>query len=142
MAAMNKASPKPSLSSPNAEVRADVWLWAARFFKTRGLAKQAIEGGKVDVNGVGCKPAKMLHVGDRLAVSRGEERMEVVVLALSDKRGPASLAQALYGETDASRALREAAREQRRLVGASGPLKRPDKQARRELLRMKGARFE
>jgi ribosome-associated heat shock protein Hsp15 len=118
----------------------DVWLWAARFFKTRSLAKQAIDGGKIQVNGGNCKPAKVLHVGDRLNISRGEEKLEVDVLALADKRGPAPVAQGLYGETAASMALREAAREQRRLVGASGPVKRPDKHARRELMRMKDGR--
>src|SRR5690242_15970874 len=113
-------------------VRADVWLWAARFFKTRSLAKQAIDGGKVDVNGSGCKPAKALHVGDRLQVGRGEERFEVTVLALSEQRGPAPVAQALYRETAESVAAREAMRAQRKL-GAAGLLRpptRPDKQAR------------
>ena len=122
------------------DTRADVWLWAARFFKTRSLARQAIEGGRIDVNGAGCKPAKLLHAGDRLKIGRGEERQEVEVLALSDRRGPASVAQTLYRETDASRMAREAAREQHRLMGASGPPKRPDKQARRELQRLKETR--
>jgi ribosome-associated heat shock protein Hsp15 len=114
-----------------------VWLWAARFFKTRSLAKQAIEGGKVEVNGAGCKPSRPLHVGDRLKISRGEERLEVNVLALSGKRGPASVAATLYEESEASRLAREAAREQHRLLGANGPPRRPDKQARRELRRLK-----
>lgn len=126
-------------STPISELRADVWLWAARFFKTRSLAKQAIDGGRIDVNDAGCKPAKLLRVGDRLKIGRAEERLEVEVLALSDKRGPASVAQALYDETEASRLAREAAREQRQLVGASGPPKRPDKHARSQLRRMKGA---
>jgi ribosome-associated heat shock protein Hsp15 len=125
------------LPDPLNEVRADVWLWAARFFKTRSLAKHAIEGGKIDVDDAGCKPAKALHVGDTLKISRGEERMEVEVLSLSDKRGPASVAQSLYRETTASLAAREAAREQRRLIGISGPPGRPDKHARRDLRRMK-----
>ncbi|MDO1530299.1 RNA-binding S4 domain-containing protein [Fulvimonas sp. R45] len=120
-----------------AEVRVDVWLWAARFFKTRSLAKQAIVGGHVDVNGGGCKPAKTLRAGDRLRIARGEERLEVEVLALSERRGPASVAQALYRETDASRLARETARAERRMVGATAPPKRPDKQARRELRRLK-----
>jgi len=122
-----------------AAVRADVWLWAARFFKTRSLAKQAIDGGKVDVNGSGCKPAKALRVGDRLHIGRGEERFEVVVLALSEQRGPAPVAQALYRETEESLAAREAARAQRKL-GAAGLLRpptRPDKQARRQIMRFK-----
>jgi ribosome-associated heat shock protein Hsp15 len=124
-------------SSDIPEVRVDVWLWAARFFKTRSLAKQAIDGGKIDVNGGGCKPAKALRVGDRVKVSRGEERLEVEVQALSEKRGPASQAQALYRETEASSSMREAARLQRQLIGANSPLKRPDKHARRELRRLK-----
>ncbi len=124
------------------EVRIDVWLWAARFFKTRSLAKQAIEGGKIDVNDLGCKPAKALHIGDRLKLVRGDERMEVDVLALSDKRGAASVAQTLYRETDASRLMRESLKEQRRLSGAAfdHPHSRPDKHARRDLRRMKDSR--
>ena len=62
-------------TGPMTEVRVDLWLWAARFFKTRSLAKQAIDGGKIDVNDGGCKPAKALHIGDRLQISRGEERL-------------------------------------------------------------------
>lgn len=119
------------------EVRADVWLWAARFFKTRSVAKQAIASGKIDVNGGGCKAAKSLHAGDMLKISRGEERLEVEVLALADKRGPASVAQALYRESEASRLAREVQREQRRLVGVQAPRQRPDKHARRELRRLK-----
>lgn len=119
------------------EVRADVWLWAARFFKTRSLAKQAIDGGRINVNGAGCKPAKSLHVGDVLKIGRGEERLEVEVLALADQRGPASVAQALYRESEASRQAREAWREQRRLVGVQAPPQRPDKHARRQLRRLK-----
>ena len=97
-------------------------------------------GGKIDVNDAGCKPAKMLHAGDRLKISRDEERLEVEVLLLSDRRGPASAAQALYCETEVSRVAREAAREQRQLIGPSGPIKRPDKHARRQLRRMKDSR--
>lgn len=124
------------------EVRADIWLWAARFFKTRALAKEAIEGGKIDVNDARCKPAKALHVGDRIKLSRGDERMDVVVLVLADKRGSAAIAQALYGETDESRANRELLKEQRRLTGAAfdHPHSRPDKHARRDLRRMKDSR--
>ncbi|WP_266158080.1 RNA-binding S4 domain-containing protein [Dyella silvatica] len=121
------------------EVRADVWLWAARFFKSRSLAKQAIEGGKVDVNGGGCKPAKALHLGDLLKITRGEERLEVEVLLLAEQRGPASVAQTLYRESEASVAARSALQEQRRLLGGGlfRPSNRPDKHARRELRRLK-----
>jgi ribosome-associated heat shock protein Hsp15 len=124
---------------PLTEVRADVWLWAARMYKTRSLAKQAIEGGKVDVNSVGCKPSKALHVGDRVRLTRGEERLELEILALAEQRGPASMAQTLYRETEASRLAREQAREQRRLSGAglNRPPTRPNKQQRRELRRLK-----
>lgn len=131
-------TPMPSThTSDFNELRADVWLWAARFFKTRSLAKQAIDGGKIDVNEAGCKPAKALHVGDMLKITRGEERLEVEVLILSERRGPASVAQTLYRETEVSQRLREAAREQRRLMGANAPARRPDKQDRRELRRLK-----
>jgi ribosome-associated heat shock protein Hsp15 len=122
-----------------AEVRADIWLWAARMYKTRSLAKQAIDGGKVDVNGAGCKPSKVLHVGDTVRLTRGEERLELEIQALSDRRGPASVAQFLYRETEASRTAREKARELRRLSGAdfNRPPTRPNKQERRELRRLK-----
>lgn len=121
------------------EVRADVWLWAARMYKTRSMAKQAIDGGKVDVNGANCKPSKVLHVGDSVRLTRGEERLELEILALSEQRGPASVAQRLYLETEASRTAREQARELRRLSGAglNRPPTRPNKQERRELRRLK-----
>lgn len=128
------ASPENASSTP---VRADVWLWAARFFKTRSLAKQAIDGGKIDLNDGSCKPAKVVYVGDVFRIGRGEERLEVEVLALSEKRGSASVAQALYRESEASIAARDAAKAQRKLVGAMAPPGRPDKQARRELRRLK-----
>src|SRR5512139_2304392 len=99
------------------EVRVDVWLWAARFFKTRSLAKQAIGGGKVQLNGGACKAARPVRPGDRLIVRRGEEAMEVEVLGLSEQRGPAPVAQALYRESEASRMARDAARAQRQLAG-------------------------
>lgn len=118
-------------------VRADIWLWAARMFKTRRLCREAIDGGRVALNGVACKPAKQIHAGDHLRVSRGEERLELAVLALSDKRGPASSAQTLYAETEASMAAREKQREISRMQGPSGPKRRPDKASRRELRRLK-----
>lgn len=121
------------------EVRADVWLWAARMYKTRSMAKQAIDGGKVDVNGAGCKPSKVLHIGDTVRLTRGEERLELEILSLSEQRGPASVAQLLYRETEASRTAREQARELRHLSGAglNRPPTRPNKQERRELRRLK-----
>ncbi len=124
-------APQIAVSAAAPSVRLDVWLWAARFFKTRSLAKQAIEGGKVDCNDAPAKPAKAVHAGDRVRVRRGEETFVVDVAALSEQRGPANVAQALYRETDESRAAREALREQRRMQGHTGPATKPDKRARR-----------
>lgn len=114
-------------------MRADSWLWAARFFKTRSLAKQAIEHGQVEINGAACKPSRPMHIGDRLRVRRGEESFEIEVLALSGKRGSAAVAQTLYRESESSRLAREAAREQRRAerAGYQAPPGKPDKRARR-----------
>lgn len=116
-----------------ASVRLDLWLWAARFFKTRALAKQAIETGKVEVGGQRAKPARGVRVGDVLHVARLDEHFEVEVLALSVVRGPASVAQALYRESDASRLAREQARAQRAAerAGFQPPETKPDKRARR-----------
>ena len=120
------------------DVRVDVWLWAARMFKTRSLAKQAIGGGKVQLNGAACKASRPVRVGDRLHVRRGEETIELEVLALSEQRGPAPVAQQLYRETEASGLARETIREQRRLLGpALRPPGRPDKHARAALRRLK-----
>ena len=115
------------------EVRADVWLWAARFFKTRSLAKQALAGGKVQVGGQAIKPSRMLRVGDALAVTRANELYEITVRGLSEQRGPAPVAQALYEESEASRLKRESERELKRLANAGykPPQSKPDKRARR-----------
>lgn len=113
--------------------RIDAWLWAARFFKTRALAKQAIERGRVTIAGAACKPARTVHVGDVLGVTRGEETFEVEITGLAHRRGSAALAQTLYRESEASIRAREVAREQRRAerAGYRPPPKRPDKRARR-----------
>lgn len=115
------------------EVRADVWLWAARFFKTRSLAKQALAGGKVQVGGQAIKPSRMLRVGDALSVTRANELYQITVLGLSEQRGPAPVAQALYEESEASRLKRESERELKRLANAGykPPQSKPDKRARR-----------
>jgi ribosome-associated heat shock protein Hsp15 len=114
-------------------IRLDQWLWAARFFKTRSLAKLAVETGKVEVGGQRPKASRAVRVGDRIDVVRGEERFEIDVLGLSDVRGPAPVAQALYAETDASKARREQARAERMAMrdGYRAPEQRPDKRARR-----------
>lgn len=114
-------------------VRLDVWLWAARFFKTRALAKQAIEGGKVSVDGAGGKPGKTVRAGTRLGIRRGEDLFEVEVLALATRRGPPAAAEALYRESEESRAARLARAEGRRLQRSdeAHPRGKPDKRARR-----------
>jgi ribosome-associated heat shock protein Hsp15 len=114
-------------------VRLDLWLWAARFFKTRSLAKQAIETGKIEVGGQRAKAARAVRIGDALRVARGEELFEVEVRGLSDQRGPASVAQQLYAESDESRVRREQARAQRAAerAGYRAPEGKPDKRARR-----------
>jgi ribosome-associated heat shock protein Hsp15 len=118
-------------------VRADVWLWAARFFKTRSLCRQAIDGGKVELNGASCKPSRPVKPGDALRITRGNERFEIEVLALADTRGPAKVAQTLYQESEASRVAREKQRELARLQRPVRPDARPDKADRRALRRLK-----
>lgn len=127
----NPISADAASASPS--VRLDLWLWAARFYKTRSLARSAVETGKVDIGGQRAKAARAVRIGDALRIVRGEERYEVNVLALSDTRGPASVAQALYAETEASRAAREAARAMRvaERNGYQAPETKPDKRARR-----------
>lgn len=114
-------------------VRLDIWLWAARFYKTRALAKQAIEGGKVEVQGQGVKPSRLLKTGESLRLRRGEDQFEVQVVGLSEKRGPAAAAQALYLESDESREtrLRLAAERRAANAGYRAPAGKPDKRARR-----------
>jgi ribosome-associated heat shock protein Hsp15 len=116
-----------------ASVRLDQWLWAARFFRTRSLARQAVDTGKVEIGGQRAKAARAVRVGDSLRVARGEEVFEVEVRALSDRRGPASVAQALYEESAASRMRRDAERAMRAAerAGYKAPDAKPDKRARR-----------
>lgn len=117
-------------------VRIDKWLWAARFFKTRSMAAQAVTGGKVHVNGARIKPARMVQPGEELRIRRGELEFIVIVQAVSDKRRPAKEAQLLYVETEESIKQRENTREQKRLEAADrmyGPMKRPDKRERRKI---------
>jgi ribosome-associated heat shock protein Hsp15 len=123
----------PPTGESAATVRIDVWLWAARFFRTRSLAKQAVEQGRVEVGGQRAKPSRTVRAGDAVVVVRGEERFEVEVRATSDTRGPASVAQTLYAESDASRQAREARRAELRAAraGYQPPQGKPDKRARR-----------
>ncbi len=132
-----KARTAPAVEDEVDRLRLDKWLWAARFFKTRALASEAVDGGKVHLNGARVKPAHAVRPGDRLEIRRGFDEFEVFVRALSDMRGPAALAQALYEETEASRARREADAERRRLLAAANPRpeSRPDKKSRRRIVR-------
>lgn len=114
-------------------VRIDAWLWAARFFKTRALAKQAVERARVTIGDAACKPSHEVRIDEKLRITRGDEVFEVKVTGLAHKRGSAAVAQALYRESEGSIKAREAAREQRRAerAGYQPPPKRPDKRARR-----------
>ncbi|MBE0509139.1 MAG: RNA-binding protein [Chromatiales bacterium] len=120
------------------KLRLDKWLWAARFFKTRALATEAINGGHVQLNGHRPKPARALQVGDELEIVRGQERLRIRVLGLSERRGPAVQAQQLYEEDEASRRQREQQAELRKLEAAGvQPGGRPDKKGRRQIHRFK-----
>ncbi|MYM28744.1 RNA-binding S4 domain-containing protein [Duganella sp. CY15W] len=116
-------------------VRLDKWLWAARFFKTRSLATDAISLGRVIVNGDRAKPARNVKIGDVLEIDNGSDQWEVDVMGLSDVRGPATVARNLYEETDVSVARRVAVAENRRLYREPGTTikGRPTKRDRREL---------
>ena len=125
-------------------VRIDKWLWAARFFKTRALAKKAIEGGKVHYNGARVKTSKTVEPGALIKVPQGWDLWEVEVLAVSDQRRGAPEARELYRETPESQARRERETESRRLANQamSAPPVRPDKKQRREIQRFQRQRPE
>ena len=121
-------------------VRVDKWLWAARFFKTRALAARACELGRIVSNGHEAKPAREIHTGDRLHIRSEAGDFHVEVLALSEIRGPASVAQTLYHETDESRELRQKLADERRAAMQQGLLRegKPSRRDRQELNRMRG----
>ena len=120
-------------------VRIDKWLWAARFFRLRSLAADAVKGGHVTLNGTRAKASKTVRIGDVVCIRKGQERWEVHVVALADRRGPAREAQALYEESPESVERRAELAEQRRLLAASAPApeRRPDKRDRRHIIRFK-----
>jgi ribosome-associated heat shock protein Hsp15 len=121
-------------------VRIDKWLWAARFFKTRSLVTRACELGRIQSNGQPSKASREVRVGDLLQVKNDGGDFQVEVLALSEMRGPAPAAQALYRETDASRESRQKLAEQRKAMGQfeTSPEGRPSKRDRREIDRFRG----
>lgn len=126
---------KPGADTDAARVRADKWLWAARFYKTRALAVQAIDAGQVRIGGERVKPSHPMRVGERVSVRKSGIVVEADVLVLSDRRGSAAVAALLYAETPASAAAREAFAAQRRAEAQASPrfAGRPTKRERRKL---------
>ena len=121
-------------------VRIDKWLWAARFFKTRSLAARACDLGRIHSNGQTAKPAREVRIGDRLRVTNDGGDFEVEVLELSEVRGPASVAQTLYRETEASRELRQKVAAERKVMRQFEvlPAGRPSKRDRRRIIQFRG----
>ena len=144
LAQKSKGCPHRRLSSEKIEdmtgVRMDAWLWAARFFKTRTLAKKACDLGRILSNGQVAKAAREVRVGDQLRITNEGGEFEVVVLALSDVRGPASVAQTLYRETEQSREARLKAAAERRAMREFEilPPSRPSKRDRRRIIQFRG----
>jgi ribosome-associated heat shock protein Hsp15 len=128
----------------SAKVRLDKWLWAARFYKTRAIAKQMIEGGKVHYEGQRSKSSKVVELGARLQIRQGWDEREVIVVGLSEQRRGAEEAQALYTETPESIEKREKAALMRKAMkGADlSPGHKPDKRSRRQLLGVKSMQRE
>jgi ribosome-associated heat shock protein Hsp15 len=124
------------MSSP---VRLDKWLWAARFFKTRSIAREAVSGGKVHLNGNRAKPSRSVSIGDELRIQRGEEEYTITIADVSTSRGPATIARTLYDESEENRVKREQLAEDRRMAREkdAGRERRPDKRQRRKLIRFK-----
>ena len=129
--------PKAEQNLPAETVRIDKWLWAARFFKTRSIAKSAIEGGKVHFDGERVKVSKEVRVGMELTIQQGFEKKTVLIKAISNVRGPAPIAQQLYEETEVSLAKRELLASQRKLHNLARPDHRPSKKDRRQISKFK-----
>lgn len=126
------------MTQPEDKVRLDKWLWAARFYKTRAVAKQMIDGGKVHYNGQRTKCSRHVEVGATLTIRQGFDEKEIVVVELSDRRGGAPDAQKLYRETDASIRKREENAAQRKAMGSGlNPRNRPNKKERRQIISFK-----
>ena len=135
-----KRNKKPSDSTAAEKIRLDKWLWAARFYKTRALATEAIKGGKVHLNGQRFKPSHNAEVGQIIRIKKDSIEQTVVIRALSGRRGPASVAQTLYEETDESIAQREKHSQARKAMFEGMPqytVKRPSKKDRRKIIRFK-----
>jgi ribosome-associated heat shock protein Hsp15 len=120
-------------------VRLDKWLWAARFYKNRALAREMVQGGKVHYNGQRCKPSRNVDIGATITLRQGIEEKEIIVEQLSERRGSAPQAQLLYRETEASISRRQERAELRKLSADQMPHpdRRPDKKQRRQLIKVK-----
>ena len=127
------------MTEPSGGVRLDRWLWAARFFKSRALAKKAVEAGHVELNGHRAKPAKTVAPGDALSIRRGLAKSLVVVRAVAEQRRNAAFAQTLYAETEESIRARQTEAADRRLqrAGLAEPDRKPDRRARQAIKRLK-----
>jgi ribosome-associated heat shock protein Hsp15 len=123
----------------NSQVRLDKWLWAARFYKTRSVAREAVSGGKVHLNGHRVKPSRTLNIGDELRIQRGEEEFIITISELSTRRGPAATARTLYEESEENRIKRETLAENRKLERQQHAVRerRPDKRQRRRIVQFK-----
>lgn len=120
-------------------MRIDKWLWAARFYKLRSMAADAVKGGHIWMNGTRAKPSRHVQIGDAISIRKDQQLIDLLVTGLSGKRGPATVAQGLYAETQASIERRIALAEQHRLHAAASPApeKRPDKRDRRHIISFK-----
>lgn len=120
-------------------IRIDRWLWAARFYKTRGQATEMVNAGHVQLNGMHAKASKMVKAGDQLTIFRDPETFIIRIITLAAKRGSATIAQSLYEEEPASITARRQQAEQRKLelTRSPAPAKRPDKKARRQIIRFR-----
>lgn len=132
---MSKNKNQDSKSSNDGSVRIDKWLWAARFYKTRSLARQMVEGGKVEYNGARAKPSRSVETGATIRLLQGFSRREIIVKGISDVRGPATVAATLYEETAESIARREEEARLNKMAALINPHPdtRPNKKERREL---------
>jgi ribosome-associated heat shock protein Hsp15 len=123
-------------------MRIDKWLWAARFFKTRALAAKACDLGRIRTRDIEAKPARDVHIGDMLHIKNEGGEFEIEVLGLIEMRGPASVAQTLYRETDKSKELRQKAAEERKAMQEFAPIpeRRPSKRDRRRIIQFRSGR--
>lgn len=141
---MNKKAKDKSTEKSQPKTRLDKWLWAARFYKTRQLAAEAINGGHVHLNGQRIKPSRVIQIADKLSIHKTPFTFEITVEGLSSRRGPAKEAQLLYTEKEESINKRELLAEQRKLDAAQFPHaeRRPDKRDRRRIIRFKNINRE